>query len=755
MSSPVENKDLIVLPKGEESENTEFSSTEKTATTPIGIFSKPNLRPKRKTRQSFRDLANNGVAEEPETTEQSGSTSNVATSRPSRKARKRRAPAASKKRVCPVKKVKLNFGQEEEAQQDADEVPAPVLERIEELEEGQGGGEENQGQGGDDDNSVPPNLEKMTQEVPCNEGSDVIDALQVASDSPKSTADQQDIPPLPRLTPSPELSLPDEAPIVPLLRVPTPPAAAPKKKKKAKGRNGNIYIGVANRIWWLKLQQQFGFDNINSFGNFVMGYMNKVHCDFEILHQVAVNVGLFEPQGLAGFRWVNGLPHPINAEGDFIQLPTVQMSQEYCEKAFKVAYDLCLERGKFLVELATGSVEAAGGRDDVGEDGDDESEESTPPVEETTATEEAATTQDEGQQEQEVTSPVSKSGEEDATSSVDTPKTDVTPLEELDEDVFSKTVLLKLTLDLDPITTTEDVDKLGTTPQEEADDLTTTPRTEADDFTTTPQEEADNFTNTPRTEADDLTTTPKEEPGDLTVTSQAKADDLTTTPRTEADDLTTSPQTETDDFNTTPNITKLKVEPDDVTTTPNDEPDDLTTTPKDEPDDLIIMPKEEPDDPTTTPKAETDNFTTRPKEEPDDLTTTPQEATDDLTMPQVDDNFAPEAEDLSRKPITLELSIPPITPQSEPSTYHLNLDLSLFKFESSPGKENIDPNPNPNLTPPSSPISSFMARSLPLNNSPFCEKTRLRQILGDITLDSICSPENFTPLSTPKDDAKK
>lgn len=92
-----------------------------------------------------------------------------------------------------------------------------------------------------------------------------------------SFSPQQDIPPLPRLTPSPELSLPDEAPIVPLLRVPTPPAAAPKKKKKAKGRNGNIYIGVANRIWWLKLQQQFGFDNINSFGNFVMGYMNKVH----------------------------------------------------------------------------------------------------------------------------------------------------------------------------------------------------------------------------------------------------------------------------------------------------------------------------------------------------------------------------------------------------------------------------------------------------------------------------------------------
>lgn len=50
-----------------------------------------------------------------------------------------------------------------------------------------------------------------------------------------------------------------------------------KKKKKAKGRNGNIYIGVSNRIVWLELQEMFGFDNINSFGNFVMSYMRKVY----------------------------------------------------------------------------------------------------------------------------------------------------------------------------------------------------------------------------------------------------------------------------------------------------------------------------------------------------------------------------------------------------------------------------------------------------------------------------------------------
>jgi hypothetical protein len=49
------------------------------------------------------------------------------------------------------------------------------------------------------------------------------------------------------------------------------------KRKKAKGRNGNIYIGVTNRMEWFKLQEKFGFDNVNLFGNFVMNYMEKVH----------------------------------------------------------------------------------------------------------------------------------------------------------------------------------------------------------------------------------------------------------------------------------------------------------------------------------------------------------------------------------------------------------------------------------------------------------------------------------------------
>jgi len=49
------------------------------------------------------------------------------------------------------------------------------------------------------------------------------------------------------------------------------------KRKKAKGRNGNIYIGVTNRIEWFRLQEKFGFDNVNLFGNFVMNYMEKVY----------------------------------------------------------------------------------------------------------------------------------------------------------------------------------------------------------------------------------------------------------------------------------------------------------------------------------------------------------------------------------------------------------------------------------------------------------------------------------------------
>lgn len=49
------------------------------------------------------------------------------------------------------------------------------------------------------------------------------------------------------------------------------------KRKKSKGRNGNIYIGVINRIEWMKLQNQFGFKSVNNFGTFVLETMRRVH----------------------------------------------------------------------------------------------------------------------------------------------------------------------------------------------------------------------------------------------------------------------------------------------------------------------------------------------------------------------------------------------------------------------------------------------------------------------------------------------
>lgn len=55
---------------------------------------------------------------------------------------------------------------------------------------------------------------------------------------------------------------------------------------------------------------------------------------------MAVDVGLFESQGLTGFSWVNGLPHPINETGKFIKLPDVPMTEEYTKRAFEVTYDL-------------------------------------------------------------------------------------------------------------------------------------------------------------------------------------------------------------------------------------------------------------------------------------------------------------------------------------------------------------------------------------------------------------------------------
>lgn len=49
------------------------------------------------------------------------------------------------------------------------------------------------------------------------------------------------------------------------------------RKKKSKGRNGNIYIGVFNRIEWMKLQNEFGFGSVNNFGTFVLQTMRRVH----------------------------------------------------------------------------------------------------------------------------------------------------------------------------------------------------------------------------------------------------------------------------------------------------------------------------------------------------------------------------------------------------------------------------------------------------------------------------------------------
>lgn len=57
-------------------------------------------------------------------------------------------------------------------------------------------------------------------------------------------------------------------------------ATAPKKpppRKKSKGRNGNVYIGVFNRIEWMKLQEEFGFQTVNNFGTFVLQTMRRVH----------------------------------------------------------------------------------------------------------------------------------------------------------------------------------------------------------------------------------------------------------------------------------------------------------------------------------------------------------------------------------------------------------------------------------------------------------------------------------------------
>lgn len=54
------------------------------------------------------------------------------------------------------------------------------------------------------------------------------------------------------------------------------------RKKKSKGRNGNIYIGVFNRIEWMKLQNEFGFGSVNNFGTFVLQTMRRVH-GYEII----------------------------------------------------------------------------------------------------------------------------------------------------------------------------------------------------------------------------------------------------------------------------------------------------------------------------------------------------------------------------------------------------------------------------------------------------------------------------------------
>lgn len=61
---------------------------------------------------------------------------------------------------------------------------------------------------------------------------------------------------------------------------------------------------------------------------------------------------MYEPQGLAGFKWLNGLPHPINSIGEFIILPEIQMTPEYTQRVFETTYELCIQRGKFLIDIA-------------------------------------------------------------------------------------------------------------------------------------------------------------------------------------------------------------------------------------------------------------------------------------------------------------------------------------------------------------------------------------------------------------------
>ncbi|CAL8145222.1 unnamed protein product [Orchesella dallaii] len=116
----------------------------------------------------------------------------------------------------------------------------------------------------------------------------------------------------------------------------------PSRKKKSKGRNGNIYIGVFNRIEWMKLQEEYGFQSVNNFGTFVLQTMRKLHGDISFWCNLAKASGVY-PE-LEKYVWRNGFPHAVNNDGEAYSPPEVDLTEEKREEVVELAKSMWDQR---------------------------------------------------------------------------------------------------------------------------------------------------------------------------------------------------------------------------------------------------------------------------------------------------------------------------------------------------------------------------------------------------------------------------